>query len=266
MLLFDEPKKAIHSESKDAEYKVDNLKKIIDDVAKKIAEEQLKTIEQPDTSEPPKYSSHIQGEGSSFPVKQDSPFQGESPSSSLPTESQVQRENSEPEAEEVSSFEGENANTNDDETQSEFKEEVNVELDPSYDPNYPPLTIWTKDHPQTQIIGESTEKVLTRSQLKAKQTALFSEVEFCMFNSFFSKVEPKTINTTLDHSDSLQAIQDELNEFERNKVWRLIPTLKYAFVVGLKWVFKNKMDKEGNVIRNKARLVVESYCQEEGID
>ncbi|XP_052625859.1 uncharacterized mitochondrial protein AtMg00820-like [Lactuca sativa] len=87
-----------------------------------------------------------------------------------------------------------------------------------------------------------------------------------MFNSFVSKVEPKTFNTTLDHSDWVQAMQNELNEFERNKVWRLIPTPPDASVVGLKWVFCNKVDKEGNVIRNKAKLVVKGYCQEEGID
>ena len=87
-----------------------------------------------------------------------------------------------------------------------------------------------------------------------------------MFNSFVSKVEPKTVNIALDHSDWVQAMQDELNEFERNKVWRLIPTPPDASVVGLKWVFRNKMDKEGNVITNKARLVVKGYCQEEGID
>ena len=71
-----------------------------------------------------------------------------------------------------------------------------------------------------------------------------------MFNSFVSKIEPKTVNIALDHSDWVQAMQNELNEFERNKVWRLIPTPKDAFVVGLKWVFQNKMDKERNVIRN----------------
>ena len=125
-------------------------------------------------------------------------------------------------------------------------------MDPIYDPKFPPLIKWTKDHPQTQIIGESSEKVLTHSQIKAKQAALFSKVEFCMFNSFVSKIEPKTVNSALDHSDWVQAMQDELNEFERNKVWRLIPTPKDASVVSLKWVFRNKMDKEGNVIRNKA--------------
>ncbi|CAH1413683.1 unnamed protein product [Lactuca virosa] len=74
------------------------------------------------------------------------------------------------------------------------------------------------------------------------------------------------VNVALDHTDWVQAMQDELHEFERNRVWRLIPTPKDASVVGLKWVFRNKLDKEGNVIRNKARLVVKGYCQEEGID
>ncbi|KAL4581752.1 hypothetical protein LXL04_006280 [Taraxacum kok-saghyz] len=46
----------------------------------------------------------------------------------------------------------------------------------------------------------------------------------------------------------------ELNDFERNKAWRLIPTPPNVSVVGLKWVFRNKVDREGNVVRNKARL------------
>ncbi|KAI3510081.1 hypothetical protein L1887_25608 [Cichorium endivia] len=87
-----------------------------------------------------------------------------------------------------------------------------------------------------------------------------------MFNSFISKAEPKTVNIALDHADWVQGMQDELNEFERNKVWRLVPTPENASVLGMKWVFRNKLGKEGNVIRNKVRLVVKGYCQEEGID
>ena len=101
--------------------------------------------------------------------------------------------------------------------QSEF-EEVSVELDPSNDLNFPTLTKWTSDHPKTHVIGESSTGVLTRSQQKAKRTALFFKVEFCMFNSFVSKVEPQTVNVALDHSDWMQAMQEELNEFEQNKV------------------------------------------------
>jgi hypothetical protein len=50
------------------------------------------------------------------------------------------------------------------------------------------------------------------------------------------------------------AMQEELNNFKRNEVWSLVPRPKQN-VVGTKWVFRNKQDKHGVVIRNKARLV-----------
>ena len=62
-------------------------------------------------------------------------------------------------------------------------------------------------------------------------------MEFCIFNSFVSKIEPKTIKVTLDHADWVQDIKEELNESNRNKVCRLVPTPKNAFVVGIKWLF-----------------------------
>ena len=87
-----------------------------------------------------------------------------------------------------------------------------------------------------------------------------------MFNSFISKIQPVNVKVVLDQSDWVQDMQEDLNEFEHNKVCRLIPTPKDAYVVGLKWVFRNKLEKEGNVIWNKARLVVKGYFQEEGIE
>ncbi|CAM8966319.1 unnamed protein product [Rhodiola kirilowii] len=54
-------------------------------------------------------------------------------------------------------------------------------------------------------------------------------------------------------------MQEELHQFERNKVWRLVPTPKDKNVIGTKWVFRNKLDDKGTVIRNKARLVVKGY-------
>ena len=109
-----------------------------------------------------------------------------------------------PEVSEFSSFERENKEVNDDSdaqsVHSEF-EEINVELNLSLDPNYPPMTKWTRDHPKTQVIGESSSGVLTRAQQKAKQSALLSKVEYCMINSFISKVEPKNVQIALDRSD-----------------------------------------------------------------
>nr|GEW02030.1 hypothetical protein [Tanacetum cinerariifolium] len=54
--------------------------------------------------------------------------------------------------------------------------------------------------------------------------------------------------------------------FKRLDVWVLVPALDNISPLTLKWIFKNKNDKENTVIRNKSRLVVRGYRQEEGID
>ena len=61
-------------------------------------------------------------------------------------------------------------------------------------------------------------------------------------------------------------MQDELNQFQRNEVWCLVPRLSHQSVIGTKWVFRNKMNEDGIVTRNKARFVAQRYSQEEGID
>ena len=61
-------------------------------------------------------------------------------------------------------------------------------------------------------------------------------------------------------------MQEELNQFERNKVWTLVPRPKNHPIIGAKWVFRNKMDEQGVITRNKTRLVAKGYNQEEGID
>ncbi|OYD06049.1 hypothetical protein CHM34_18390 [Paludifilum halophilum] len=53
---------------------------------------------------------------------------------------------------------------------------------------------------------------------------------------------------------------------EKNKIWTLVPRPKDKNVIGTKWVFKNKLNEDGKVSRNKARLVCKGYSQEEGID
>ena len=69
-------------------------------------------------------------------------------------------------------------------------------------------------------------------------------------------------NALLD-PDWVLAMQEELNQFERNQVWKLVPNPKNRSVIGTKWVFRNKMDENGIITRNKARLVAKGYCQEE---
>ncbi|GJV07531.1 putative ribonuclease H-like domain-containing protein [Tanacetum coccineum] len=61
-------------------------------------------------------------------------------------------------------------------------------------------------------------------------------------------------------------MQDELLQFRLQKVWRLVDLPKGKHAIGTKWVYRNKKDERGIVVRNKARLVAQGYTQEEGID
>ncbi|XP_073154013.1 uncharacterized mitochondrial protein AtMg00820-like [Henckelia pumila] len=61
-------------------------------------------------------------------------------------------------------------------------------------------------------------------------------------------------------------MQEELNQFTRNSVWDLVPRPSHQSVIRTQWVFRNKLNEDGTVIKNKARLVSQGYRQEEGID
>ena len=57
-----------------------------------------------------------------------------------------------------------------------------------------------------------------------------------------------------------------MDQFKRNDVWDIVPRTQSQQIIGTKWVFRNKLDDSGVIIKNKARLVAKGYCQEEGID
>ena len=61
-------------------------------------------------------------------------------------------------------------------------------------------------------------------------------------------------------------MKEELNQFERNEVWKLVPRPKIEILIGTKWVFRNKMVETCVVTSNKARLFAKGYSQEEGLD
>ncbi|GJY25295.1 retrovirus-related pol polyprotein from transposon TNT 1-94 [Tanacetum coccineum] len=93
------------------------------------------------------------------------------------------------------------------------------------------VTKWTKDHPLDNII-----------------------------------VEPKNYKDALTQACWIEAMQEELNEFERLEVWELVPHPDKVMVITLKWIYKVKLDELGGILKNKARLVACGYRQEEGID
>ncbi|GJV65664.1 retrovirus-related pol polyprotein from transposon TNT 1-94 [Tanacetum coccineum] len=66
--------------------------------------------------------------------------------------------------------------------------------------------------------------------------------------------------------ENIVAMQEELNQFIANDVWELVPQHRNMTIIGTKWVFRNKLDENGIVSRNKARLVAQGYNQQEGID
>ena len=60
--------------------------------------------------------------------------------------------------------------------------------------------------------------------------------------------------------------QEKLNQFERNDIWKLVLRPTHQPLIGTKWVYRNKLDEHGMVVRNKAMLVVKYYNQEECIN
>ncbi|GJU90085.1 retrotransposon protein, putative, unclassified [Tanacetum coccineum] len=75
-----------------------------------------------------------------------------------------------------------------------------------------------------------------------------------------------TYKDALTQSCWIEEMQEELNEFERLKVWELVPRPDKVMVITLKWIYKVKLDELGGILKNKARLVACGYRQEEGID
>ncbi|GJR17188.1 putative ribonuclease H-like domain-containing protein [Tanacetum coccineum] len=97
-----------------------------------------------------------------------------------------------------------------------------------------PTTRIHKDHPVEQIIGDLNSAPQTRRMTK--------------------------------NLEAHEAMQEELLQFKLQKVWTLVDLPHGKRVIGTKWVFRNKKDERGIVIKNKARLVAQGYTQEEGID
>nr|GEV55272.1 hypothetical protein [Tanacetum cinerariifolium] len=92
---------------------------------------------------------------------------------------------------------------------------------------------WTKDHPLHKIIGDPKLSVRTQGQL----------ANSCLFACLLSSIEPANVVEALKDVDWVIAMQDELDQFARLKVWRLVPKPEGKTIIKTKWIFKNKKDK-----------------------
>ncbi|GJT54470.1 retrovirus-related pol polyprotein from transposon TNT 1-94 [Tanacetum coccineum] len=97
---------------------------------------------------------------------------------------------------------------------------------------------WTKDHPIANMISDPSRSVSTRKQLE-------TDAMWCYFDAFLTLVEPKNFKQAMTKPSWIDAMQEEIHEFERLEV---------------------KTDESGRVLKNKARLVAQGFRQEEGID
>ncbi|GJR48601.1 putative ribonuclease H-like domain-containing protein [Tanacetum coccineum] len=134
-------------------------------------------------------------------------------------------------------------------------------------------------HPSTLILRDPQSAVQTRSKV-TKSSGAYAFVSYiqkqrrnnhkdfqhCLFSCFLSQNEPKKISEALEDESWLDAMQEELLQFKIHKVWILVDLPYGKKAIRTKWVYRNKKDERGVVVRNKARLVAQGHRQEEGID
>ncbi|GJQ89574.1 putative ribonuclease H-like domain-containing protein [Tanacetum coccineum] len=139
-----------------------------------------------------------------------------------------------------------------------------------------PTTRIHKDHPLNQLIRDLQSATQTRNMSKnleehgfvstIQQRTNHKDLQNCLFAYFLSQEEPKKVIHALKDPSWIEAMPEELLQFKLQEVWTLVDLPNGKRAIGTKWVFRNKKDEKGIVIRNKARLVAQEYTQEEGID
>ncbi|GJV15090.1 retrovirus-related pol polyprotein from transposon TNT 1-94 [Tanacetum coccineum] len=125
--------------------------------------------------------------------------------------------------------------SSDDEDDGAMADMNNLDTTIQVSPN--PTTRIHKDHPLDQVIRDLQSATQTRKMSK-----------------------------NLKEHGFIEAMQEELLQFKLQELWTLVDLPNGKRAIGSKWVFRNKKDERGIVIRNKARLVAQGYTQEEGID
>ncbi|GKD28980.1 putative ribonuclease H-like domain-containing protein [Tanacetum coccineum] len=110
-----------------------------------------------------------------------------------------------------------------------------------------PTTRIYKDHPKDHIIRDINSATQTRRMTKISE-------------------EHVMVIQALTDPSWIEAMQEELLQFNLQKVWTLVDLPKGKRAIRTKWVYRNKKDERGIVVRNKARLATQGYTQEEGID
>ncbi|KAH9658467.1 CCHC-type domain-containing protein [Citrus sinensis] len=119
--------------------------------------------------------------------------------------------------------------------QEEHHEETNAEQNEGTSQTLPKEWRYVSSHPKDVILGDPSRGVTTRSSLR----------NTCEHATFISQIEPKSFADAENDDSWIMTMQEELNQFERNNVWELVPNPEHQSIIGTKWVFRNKMDESG---------------------
>nr|GEY31589.1 putative ribonuclease H-like domain-containing protein [Tanacetum cinerariifolium] len=137
--------------------------------------------------------------------------------------------------------------------QSSFKDASQ----PTNDPDMPELEDITYSYDENDVGAEADF-----NNLETSITMFNDDFHTCMFACFLSQEEPKRIHQALKDPSWIEAMQEELLQFKMQKVWVLVDLPHRKRAIGTKWVYRNKKDERGIVVRNKARLVAQGHTQE----
>nr|GFA43739.1 retrovirus-related Pol polyprotein from transposon TNT 1-94 [Tanacetum cinerariifolium] len=115
--------------------------------------------------------------------------------------------------------------------------------------------------PQTNTQSISINMIPNGDEVSTSHNMFNERLEDAYFDA-----KSANVAEALRDADWVSEMQEELDQFARLKVWRLVPLPEGKSVIKTKWIFKNKKDESSLVIRNKARHVAVGYSQQEGID
>ncbi|GKF07438.1 hypothetical protein Tco_0041662 [Tanacetum coccineum] len=117
-----------------------------------------------------------------------------------------------------------------------------------------------KDHPINNVIGDVKSYVQTRKMIKpTSEQGFLSDVyeqkthdtmNTCLYACFLSQIEPTSIAKALFDSSWVKAMLEELLQFKLQQVWILVDLPNKKKAIGTKWVFRNKKDERGIMVRN----------------
>ncbi|GKD25757.1 putative ribonuclease H-like domain-containing protein [Tanacetum coccineum] len=134
-----------------------------------------------------------------------------------------------------------------------------------------PTTRIDKDHPKDQIIRDFNLAIQTRRMTKIfdehamvcyinkQRRTNHKDYHNCLFACFLSQMEPKKVIQALEDPSWTETMQEELLQFQLQKVWTLVNLPNRKSATRTKWVFRNKKHERGIVVRNKERLVAQGY-------